>query len=102
MCRFHELNFSALNVVAGGEAGFMFHKPESSPKRAAGFTLVELIVVIAIVMVLVAWLLPAINEARVVARARVCSANLKSQGVALVQYCLDQRDTAFPWGGRFS
>jgi prepilin-type N-terminal cleavage/methylation domain-containing protein/prepilin-type processing-associated H-X9-DG protein len=83
--------------------GLMSNRLTMPMKRLqAGFTLVEVIVVIAIVAVLVAMLMPAVNEARVVARAKVCSANLKSQGVALVQYCLDQKDTAFPWGNRFS
>lgn len=54
--------------------------------RTRGFTLVELLVVIAIIGILVGLLLPAVQAAREAARRTQCKNNLKQMGLALHNY----------------
>src|SRR5829696_3555618 len=63
---------------------------------SSGFTLVELLVVIAVIGVLVALMLPAIQSTREAARKTQCSNNLKQIGLGIHGYLTEHG--AFPPG----
>src|SRR5688572_2069456 len=61
-----------------------------SPRRLRlGFTLIEILVVIAIVALLAAILFPGFAKARENARRASCQSNLKQIGIGLMQYTQD-------------
>lgn len=61
-------------------------------QKAGNFTLIELLIAIAIIAILAALLLPALNKARAKGMAISCCNNLRSCGTALHQYANDYRD----------
>ncbi len=78
--------------------------------QRAGFTLLDLLVSLAVILILIGIMLPSIQRARETALQVVCSSNVRQQGLGLMMYGQDYRDdlppTLFapptPSGGAFA
>src|ERR1051326_3833414 len=62
-------------------------------KRRGGFTLLELLVVVAIIAILAAILLPVFAQAREKARQSACISNMQQVGSAVQMYVQDWDET---------
>ena len=71
-------------------------------KLRSGFTLIEMLIVVAIIAVLAAILFPVFQKVRENARATVCLSNYHQIGLAIHQYSNDADGQTPPDGGSFS
>lgn len=70
------------------------------PRRRHGFTLVELLVVIGIVVLLISLLLPALAKAREFSQMTACASNLHQIGLSVNMYANEQKGSFPPlWTG---
>ena len=83
---------SVFKSVALMKASPSLHKDGTQRKDCAAFTLVELVVVIAIIGILAAVLLPVLARAKEKARLTQCTSNLRQWGLAYELYADDNED----------
>jgi len=74
-----------------------FDMPESVSRPFARkiympFTLIELLIVVAVMIILISLLMPALFGARKAAKSIVCVSNLKQIGIASIAYTIDNND----------
>lgn len=62
-------------------------------RRRPAFSLIELLVAVAVMTLLVSILLPSLNSAREAARRTVCLSNMSHVGVSLFAYAADNKET---------
>lgn len=91
----HQLRAKSMKRNSNRNSRFSFDRQRNAAH--AGFTLLELLVIIAIMGILVAIILPAVQIAREASRRGACTNNLKQLGTAIVTH--ESTHGSLPSGG---
>lgn len=83
-----EMRIAEKSTRASRHAG----KRKSSPENPDGFTLIELLVVISILVLLMAILLPTLQQVRKQAKGSACQAKLRQWGLVFSMYMNEHND----------
>ena len=79
------------NIPATEKALSVFNADQTCRNCSRKFTLIELLIVIAIISILAALLLPALNQARESAKSGACLSNLRQSATAALLYANDNK-----------
>lgn len=97
--RFTPIVASDLTLISRCLSYFDPSLKQGHTRTRKGFTLIEVLVVVAIIALLVAILLPSLSAARRQAKTVACAVNLRTIGHALVYYLQANQDTMPPASG---
>lgn len=91
-----EFSFGRVSHAQRASRSVSCAAPGKNPRRARGFTLVELLVVVAIIAILMLLAMPMIGRALEQARQADCASNLRSFSVAVLLYRNDRDQEPIP------
>lgn len=92
-----QISWSMHSRIGSVESGLSGGHGKSGRTRfLKAFTLIELLVVISIIALLIAILLPALRQAREVARSAQCLSSLRQLGIAMTAHQADNKDQMLP------
>lgn len=86
-------NTDTVRLVAKKMTSYTTKRHRRFTGGASAFTLIELLIVIAIIAILAAILFPVFAQAREKARQTSCLSNLKQEGLAMLMYVQDNDET---------